>query len=331
MKSVLITGGAGFIGSNFITLMLGRHPDWTVVNADALTYAANLDNLRGADGKENHKFVKCDIADPAISSLFDEYRFDYVVNFAAESHVDRSIKEPDIFIKTNVMGTQRLLDCAMQSWQTAVCELGYPVYKDGVKFVQVSTDEVYGPSAEGKEFSEYSPLSPSSPYAASKAAADLLAGAYSATYRLPICITRSSNNYGPRQHHEKLIPLAIRCALADESIPVYGDGLQQRDWLHVYDNCSAIEAVLLSGRPGEIYNVGSGIKRTNIEVITMILKTLGKPESLISHVRDRLGHDRRYGIDTSKTAQELGWKPEYSFDRGIVETAEWYVKHKDRL
>ncbi len=326
MKSVLVTGGAGFIGSNFVKLIVKNHTDWLVVNVDSLTYAGSTDNLKELDGNRNHVFIKGDITDSAhMQELFGKYNFDCVINFAAQTHVDRSIIDPGVFVKTNVLGTQCLLDCAKNAWQTGSDEHGCPAYRQGVKFLQISTDEVYGPAGEDERFCEDSPLAPSSPYAASKASADLLVRAYGVTYKLPFNISRSSNNYGPGQHTEKLIPLAIKNALDDAPIPVYGDGLQKRDWIHVSDNCGAIEAVLLSGRPaGEIYNIGSGGERTNLDVILQILKALGKPETLIDHVQDRLGHDRRYALDTSKIVQELGWKPRYRFESGIAETAAWY-------
>lgn len=330
MKNVLVTGGAGFIGSHFVKQLVS-HEDWNIVNVDALTYAGSLENLKGLEGRGSHIFSKGDITDQAyMMELFETYDFDFVINFAAESHVDKSISDPGIFIKTNVLGTQCLLDCAREHWRTEIDGQGRPVYKEGVKFLQVSTDEVYGPSND-EAFTEDSPLLPSSPYAASKAAADLIVRACGVTYGLPFNITRSSNNYGPGQHSEKLIPLAVRYALNDEPVPVYGDGMQQRDWIYVKDNCNAIEAALLLGRAGEIYNIGSGIKRANHTVISAILKALGKPESLKVRVRDRLGHDRRYAIDTAKAKLELGWKPHCSFEQGIIETVEWYVSNKERL
>jgi dTDP-glucose 4,6-dehydratase len=332
MKNVLVTGGAGFIGSNFVKHMIEVHSDWLIVNLDALTYAGNLENLKELEGNERHVFVKGDITDrKLIVALFEKYGFDYVVNFAAESHVDRSIKTPEIFVKTNVMGTQCLLDAAKTSWQTGKDDQGYPVYRKGVKYLQVSTDEVYGALGKTGKFTETTPLAPNSPYSASKASADLMVRAYSETYKLPVNITRCSNNYGPYQFPEKLIPLMIGNALEDKQLPVYGDGLQIRDWLHVSDHCSAINAVLQRGRVGEIYNIGGNNEKANIDIVRLILNTLGKPESLIKHVEDRLGHDRRYAIDNTKITSELGWKPAYTFEEGINETIGWYFSNNDWL
>ena len=329
MKKLLITGGAGFIGSNFVKHMIEAHSDWLIVNMDALTYAGNLENLKGIEDNERHVFVKGDITDrELVASLFERYRFDYVVNFAAESHVDRSIKEPKLFLRTNVLGTQCLLDCAKNFWQTGLDSKGYPEYRKGVRFLQVSTDEVYGALGKTGMFTELTPLAPNSPYSASKASADLIVRAYSETYKLPVNITRCSNNYGPYQFPEKLIPLMIGNALEDKPLPVYGDGMQVRDWLHVADHCGAIEQVLQKGRIGEVYNIGGNNEKTNIDIVRLILKMLGKPESLINHVEDRLGHDRRYAIDNTKITTELGWTPQYNFDRGIVQTIDWYLANK---
>ena len=329
MKKVLITGGAGFIGSNFVKRMLGKHDDWQIVNLDKLTYAGNLENIKELVQNQNHVFVKGDISNrELVRDLFDEYDFDYVVNFAAESHVDRSIREPEVFLKTNVMGTQCLLDAAKDCWGVGKDDGGYPIYRDGVKFLQVSTDEVYG--ALGKEglFTERTPLAPNSPYSASKASADLITRAYGKTFKLPINITRCSNNYGPYQFPEKLIPLMIGNALEEKPLPVYGDGMQIRDWLHVSDHCDAIEKVLLNADSGEVYNIGGNNEKANIEIVKLIISILGKSESLITFVKDRLGHDRRYAIDNSKIKKELGWQPQYTFENGMAETITWYLKNK---
>ncbi|MEC0330851.1 dTDP-glucose 4,6-dehydratase [Paenibacillus macerans] len=312
---LLVTGGAGFIGSNFVLYMLNQHPDYQIVNVDALTYAGNLENLKSVEGHPNHTFVKADITDARTMDELIGQGVDVVVNFAAESHVDRSILEPDVFVKTNVLGTQVLLDAAK---------------KHGVKkYVQVSTDEVYGTLGETGLFTEETPLTPNSPYSASKAGGDLLVRAYHETFGLPVNITRCSNNYGPYQFPEKLIPLMISKALADEVLPVYGDGLNVRDWLYVEDHCSAIDLVIHNGRNGEVYNIGGNNERTNLHIVRTILEQLGKPESLIKHVQDRPGHDRRYGIDPTKTMQELGWKPKHSFETGIKETIRWYLDNKE--
>ncbi|WP_068783738.1 dTDP-glucose 4,6-dehydratase [Paenibacillus phocaensis] len=312
---LLVTGGAGFIGSNFVLYMLKQHPEYKIVNVDALTYAGNLENLKSVEGNPNHTFVKADITDAKAMDELIGTSVDIVVNFAAESHVDRSILEPDIFVKTNVLGTQVLLDAAK---------------KHGVqKFVQVSTDEVYGTLGETGLFTEETPLAPNSPYSASKAGGDLVVRAYHETFGLPVNITRCSNNYGPYQFPEKLIPLMISRALADEALPVYGDGLNIRDWLYVEDHCSAIDLVIHQGRNGEVYNIGGNNERTNLHIVRTILDQLGKPESLIKHVQDRPGHDRRYGIDPTKTMTELGWKPKHTFETGIKETIRWYLDNKE--
>lgn len=311
---LLITGGAGFIGSNFVIYMLNKYPDYKIVNVDALTYAGNLENLSEIQDNPNYSFVKADIADSqAMEKLFSE-GVDVVVNFAAESHVDRSILDPEIFVKTNVLGTQVLLDAAKKHGVT--------------KFVQVSTDEVYGSLGETGLFSETTPLAPNSPYSASKAGGDLLVRAYHETFGLPVNITRCSNNYGPYQFPEKLIPLMIANALNDKQLPIYGDGLNVRDWLFVEDHCSAIDLVIHKGRDGEVYNIGGNNERTNIHIVRTILEQLGKPDSLIKYVEDRLGHDRRYGIDATKITTELGWKPKHTFETGIKETIEWYLNNR---
>lgn len=312
---LLVTGGAGFIGSNFVLYMLQKYPEYQIINVDALTYAGNLENLKSIENHANHIFVKADITDAQKMSELIGQGVDVVVNFAAESHVDRSILEPDIFVKTNVLGTQVLLDAARK--------------RNITKFVQVSTDEVYGTLGETGLFSETTPLAPNSPYSASKAGGDLLVRAYHETFGLPVNITRCSNNYGPYQFPEKLIPLMISKALSDEALPVYGDGLNIRDWLYVEDHCSAIDLVIHQGRNGEVYNIGGNNERTNLQIVKTILQELGKPESLITHVKDRPGHDRRYGIDPTKTMNELGWKPKHSFETGIKETIAWYLDNKE--
>ena len=311
---LIVTGGAGFIGSNFVIYMLHKYPDYKIVNVDALTYAGNLENLSEIQDNPNYCFVKADIADSqAMEKLFSK-GVDVVINFAAESHVDRSILNPEIFVKTNVLGTHVLLDAAKKQGVT--------------KFVQVSTDEVYGSLGETGLFSEETPLTPNSPYSASKAGGDLLVRAYHETFGLPVNITRCSNNYGPYQFPEKLIPLMIANALSDKQLPIYGDGLNVRDWLFVEDHCSAIDLVIHKGRDGEVYNIGGNNERTNIHIVRTILEQLGKPDSLIKYVEDRLGHDRRYGIDATKITTELGWKPKHTFETGIKETIEWYLNNR---
>ncbi|QWU47761.1 dTDP-glucose 4,6-dehydratase [Bacillus sp. NP247] len=313
---VLVTGGAGFIGSNFVRYMAKKYPKYNIVNLDALTYAGNLENLKDVEELSNYKFVKGDIADRQfINQLFKEEKFDYVLNFAAESHVDRSITNPDIFIQTNIQGTQVLLDAAKNA--------------EVKKYLQVSTDEVYGTLGETGYFTEETPLASNSPYSSSKAGADLLVRAYHETFGLPVNITRCSNNYGPFHFPEKLIPLMIINALSDKQLPVYGDGLNVRDWLHVEDHCQAIDLVLHNGKNGEVYNVGGNNERTNIEIVKTILKALDKPESLIKYVTDRPGHDRRYAIDATKLREELGWSPKYNFDTGIEQTIKWYLENQD--
>jgi len=316
---LLVTGGAGFIGSNFIYYIQKNHPEYKIVNLDLLTYAGNLDSLKEAEASPNYRFVHGDIADSAlVNALFEKEHFDMVVNFAAESHVDRAVLNPSVFIRTNVLGTQVLLDAARTY---------------GVKrFHQVSTDEVYGDLPLDRPdlfFTESTPLHTSSPYSAAKAGADLLVLAYHRTYGLPVTISRCSNNYGPYQFPEKLIPLMILRSLKDEALPVYGNGLNVRDWLFVDDHCAAIDLILHKGTIGEIYNIGGHNERTNLHVVKTILETLGKPESLISFVTDRPGHDRRYAIDPTKISTELGWLPTVSFEEGIRHTIEWYVSHPD--
>lgn len=315
---IIVTGGAGFIGGNFVQYMVNEYPKDMIINLDLLTYAGNLETLKVVEDCENYKFIKGDIADrDFIFEVFEKIRPDVIVNFAAESHVDRSIEEPDIFVKTNVLGTTTLLDA---------CK------KFGIKrYHQVSTDEVYGDLPLDRPdlfFTEETPLHTSSPYSSAKASADLFVLAYHRTYGLPVTISRCSNNYGPYHFPEKLIPLIISRALNNEELPVYGKGDNVRDWLYVRDHCTAIDLILKKGREGEVYNIGGHNERTNLEVVQTILRVLGKPESLIKFVADRPGHDRRYAIDPSKIVNELGWKPEYNFDTGIVKTIEWYLENQ---
>ena len=328
MKNILVTGGAGFIGSNFVQYILEHSDIVRVLNLDLLTYAGNLANLKKCENDKRYTFVRGDIRNrDLLKQLFVEYEIDTVVHFAAESHVDRSITEPEIFLSTNVLGTQALLDAAKDSWKIEPDNKYSREYKEDVRFLQVSTDEVYG--ALGKEgmFTESTPLAPNSPYSASKASADMVVRAYHNTFGLPVNITRCSNNYGPYQFPEKLIPLMIHNAQNDRALPVYGDGMQVRDWLHVKDHCAAILTVLEKGRIGEVYNVGGNNEKANIEIVRLILRQLGKAESLIEYVQDRPGHDRRYAIDNTKIASELGWQPEYTFEQGIQETIEWYLQN----
>lgn len=329
MKNILVTGGAGFIGSNFVHHMLKNH-DYNIINIDALTYAGNLDNLRDVENDPRYTFLKTDIRDrEALTEIFEKYGIDTVVNFAAESHVDRSITEPEIFLTTNVIGTQTLLDVAKQFWKVAPDDKYSREYKDGVKYLQVSTDEVYGALGKTGMFEETTPLSPNSPYSASKASADMVVRAYHETFGMPVNITRCSNNYGPYQFPEKLIPLMINNCKAGKALPVYGDGMQIRDWLHVADHCNAIDTVLHKGEDGEIYNIGGNNEKANIEIVKLIIKTLGKSEDLIEYVKDRPGHDRRYAIDNTKITTQLGWAPAYTFEQGIAETIEWYLANEE--
>lgn len=316
-NKVLVTGGAGFIGGNFVKYMVNKYPHYDIYNLDLLTYAGDLIKHKDIETRENYHFIKADIADYiVINSLFEKEKFDFVIHFAAESHVDRSITNPGVFIRTNVLGTQVLLDAAK---------------KVGIKkFVHISTDEVYGELDFDPTtfFKEDTPLQPNSPYSASKASSDLLVRAYHETYGLPVNITRCSNNYGPYHFPEKLIPLTISRVLNNQKIPVYGDGKNVRDWLHVFDHCVAIDLVLHEGVNGEVYNVGGHNERTNLEVVKTIINTLGKSEDLIQFVEDRLGHDKRYAIDPSKL-ENLGWKPTYTFETGIDQTIQWYLDNKD--
>lgn len=328
MKTILVTGGAGFIGSNFVKTMLAKHPNYKIINIDALTYAGNLENLKDIDDNENYTFIKADIrARQKIDKIFETYDIDMVVNFAAESHVDRSIVEPEIFLTTNVIGTQVLLDIAKKYWNLNPKDKYCKEYKEGVKFLQVSTDEVYGALGKTGMFVETMPLMPNNPYSASKASADMIVRSYYETFGMPINITRCSNNYGPYQFPEKLIPLMINNALNNKSLPVYGDGKQIRDWLHVKDHCSGIDTVLHKGKIGEVYNIGGNNEKANIEIVKLILASLGKGEELITYVADRPGHDRRYAIDNTKITTKLGWKPQYTFEEGIRETIEWYLSN----
>ena len=328
MKNVLVTGGAGFIGSNFVHHMLKNH-DYNIINIDALTYAGNLDNLTDVENDPRYTFIKADIRDrEALTGIFEKYDIDTVVNFAAESHVDRSITEPEIFLTTNVIGTQTLLDVAKRFWKVDPDDKYSREYKDGVKYLQVSTDEVYGALGKTGMFEETTPLSPNSPYSASKASADMVVRAYHETFGMPVNITRCSNNYGPYQFPEKLIPLMINNCKAEKPLPVYGDGMQIRDWLHVSDHCSAIDTVLHKGKIGEVYNIGGNNEKANIEIVKLIIKTLGKSEDLIEYVKDRPGHDRRYAIDNTKITTQLGWAPAYTFEQGIAETIEWYLANE---
>lgn len=317
--TIIVTGGAGFIGSNFIFYMLDKHPEDRIVCVDKLTYAGNLSTLESVMDKPNFRFVKADICDrKAIYDLFEEEHPDMVVNFAAESHVDRSIENPEVFLQTNILGTQVMLDACRK----------YGIQRHH----QVSTDEVYGDLPLDRPdlfFTEETPIHTSSPYSSSKAGADLLVLAYHRTYGLPVTVSRCSNNYGPYHFPEKLIPLMISRALADEELPVYGNGENVRDWLHVSDHCEAIDLIIHKGKVGEVYNIGGHNERTNLQVVQTILKALDKPESLIKYVKDRPGHDRRYAIDPTKIETELGWKPKYNFDTGIAQTIQWYLDNED--
>ncbi|MDS0525597.1 dTDP-glucose 4,6-dehydratase [Clostridium sp. SHJSY1] len=331
MKTYLVTGGAGFIGSNFVLYMLNKYNDVKIINLDALTYAGNLENLKEVENSPNHVFVQGDICDQElVTKLFNDYKFDYVVNFAAESHVDRSIREPEVFAKTNVMGTVNLLNCAKNAWYTE--ENGWI---EGVKYLQVSTDEVYGSLGETGYFMETTPLDPHSPYSASKAGSDFMVKAYGDTFKMPINITRCSNNYGPYQFPEKLIPLLINNCLQHKDLPIYGDGLNVRDWLYVEDHCKAIDMVVRQGVLGEVYNVGGHNERTNLQIVKKVISYIGEnvdkevTENLMKFVEDRKGHDRRYGIAPDKIKADLGWYPETTFEVGIEKTIKWYLDNKE--
>ncbi|MBN2188927.1 MAG: dTDP-glucose 4,6-dehydratase [Chitinispirillaceae bacterium] len=320
MKNMLVTGGAGFIGSNFVLHLLEKHDDINVVNLDALTYAGNPDNLKSIENDPRYEFVKGDIRDGhLLSSLFRDHGFDAVVHFAAESHVDRSIAAPGHFVETNVVGTHSLLRAAKNAWEKR---------KNEPRFLHISTDEVYGSLGPQGSFTEETPLSPNSPYSASKAGSDLLVRSYCETFGFPGIITRCSNNYGPYQFPEKLIPLMIVNALADRPLPVYGDGLNVRDWLYVRDHCAALDLVLHKGKCGQVYNIGGSSEKRNVDLVRLILAELGKPEKLIAFVKDRLGHDRRYAIDASKIRREVGWSPSVTFDQGIKKTIQWYLDNR---
>ena len=318
---VLVTGGCGFIGSHFVRRLVRAYPDHEILNLDLLTYAGKPENVRDIVSPR-YRLVKGNITDQLhVTQLFKIHDFDAVVNFAAESHVDNSIKGPRIFVETNVTGTLNLLECAYQHWKTR------PDWTEKCRFVQISTDEVYGSLPENepeKRFTEESALAPSSPYSASKAAADHLALAYRRTYGMPVLVTRSSNNFGPNQDREKLIPLMVTNALRNRALPVYGDGRNVRDWIYVEDHCAAVDEVLHRGRAGEIYNIGADSERRNIDIVKMILEILGKPESLIEYVTDRPGHDRRYAIDSAKIRRELGWRPAHAFEKALEATVNAY-------
>ena len=312
--NILVTGGAGFIGSCFVRHVLNKYEDYKIINLDALTYCGNLENLDDIKDNPNYKFVHGNICDKKLVREIIS-QVDCVINFAAESHVDNSIKTPEIFIETNVQGTLNLLQACKES---------------GIeRYLQVSTDEVYGSLGKTGYFYETTPISPNSPYSASKAGADMLVRAYYETYKLPVLTTRCSNNYGPYQYPEKLIPFFISKLLRGEKVPVYGDGMNVRDWLYVYDHCAAIDTVLHNGKVGEVYNIGGHNEKTNLEITHLILNAMGKDESSIQYVEDRLGHDRRYAIANDKIASQLGWTPSVTFEQGIKLTIDWYLNHQD--
>jgi dTDP-glucose 4,6-dehydratase len=314
MTTILVTGGAGFIGSCFVRHILSKHPDYKIINLDALTYCGNIENLKDVENNPNYRFIHGNICDrKLVRDIMQEV--DCVINFAAESHVDNSIKHPEIFIETNVQGTLNLLQAAKE--------------KGVERFLQVSTDEVYGTLGKTGYFYETTPLAPNSPYSASKASADMLVRAYHETYNMPTLNTRCSNNYGPYQYPEKLIPFFISKLLRGDKVPVYGDGLNVRDWLYVYDHCEAIDTVLHKGKVGEVYNIGGHNEKTNIEITHLILDAMGKDESSIEYVQDRLGHDRRYAISNDKITSELGWQPSVTFEQGIKMTIDWYLNNLD--
>ena len=358
MKTYLVTGAAGFIGSNYIKYILKKHDDIKIVILDALTYAGNLATIANDIDNERCFFVRGNICDSElVERLFADYKFDCIVNFAAESHVDRSIEDPQLFLQTNILGTQNLMDAARRAWVTGRDETGYPTWRKDVRFHQVSTDEVYGSLGAEGYFTETTPLCPHSPYSASKASADMIVMAYHDTYKMPVTITRCSNNYGPYHFPEKLIPLIIKNILEGKRLPVYGDGSNVRDWLYVEDHCKAIDLVVNKGRCGEVYNVGGHNEKKNIDIVKLTISTIHtmmseKPElrkilkkkelnengeisidwindSLISYVKDRLGHDQRYAIDPAKISEELGWTPETKFEDGIVKTIEWYLNNQE--
>lgn len=348
-RTYLVTGGAGFIGSNYIKYILSHFNDVQVIVLDALTYAGNYGTIANDVDGEQCLFVKGDICDHAlVNTLFEKHPFNVVVNFAAESHVDRSIDNPKLFLETNILGTQNLMDVARIHWATGKDEYGYPTWKEGVRFHQVSTDEVYGSLGVTGYFKESTPLDPRSPYSASKTSADLIVKAYSETYKFPATITRCSNNYGPYHFPEKLIPLIIKNILEGKPLPVYGDGSNVRDWLYVEDHCKAIELVIRNGKDGEVYNVGGHNEKQNIEIVKLTIDTIRNlmeeepgyrkvlktdpsniSYNLITYVQDRLGHDKRYAIDPGKMKAELGWYPETSFEKGIVKTIRWYLENQD--
>jgi dTDP-glucose 4,6-dehydratase len=316
MKNILVTGGAGFIGSNYINHILSERDDYNIVNLDKLTYAGNLENLKPSEGNKNYTFIKGDICNAElVSYIFEQYKIKYVINFAAESHVDRSILGSEIFYRTNVIGTNVLLEVSRRN--------------DIEKFVQVSTDEVYGSLGAEGLFTESSPICPNSPYSSSKAAADLMAFSFYHTFKMPIVITRCSNNYGPLQFPEKLIPLMIINAFNGKRLPVYGDGMNVRDWIYVIDHNRAIDMVFEKGKLGEVYNIGASNEMPNIKIVKLILGYLNKSEDLIEYVTDRPGHDRRYAIDSQKITKELGWKPIFSFEEAIGKTISWYLDNKE--
>lgn len=315
MKNILVTGGAGFIGSNYINQVLKERDDYFIINLDKLTYAGNLENLKSSEENKNYRFIKGDIINKdLVKFIFEKYKIKYVINFAAESHVDRSILGSEIFYRTNVIGTNVLLETARQF--------------EVEKFLQVSTDEVYGSLGKEGLFTEETPISPNSPYSSSKAAADLMALSFYHTYKMPVVITRCSNNYGSFQFPEKLIPLMIINALKNKKLPVYGDGMYVRDWIYVLDHNKAIDLVFEKGKNGEVYNIGASNEMPNIQIIKLILKHLDKSEDLIEYVKDRPGHDRRYAIDSTKIQNELGWKPLFQFEDAIIKTINWYIENK---
>lgn len=357
MKTYLVTGAAGFIGANYLKYILAKHSDIKVVVLDLLTYAGNLGTIAPDIDHQRCEFVKGDICDRELTdSLFEKYQFDCVVNFAAESHVDRSIENPQLFLQTNILGTQNLLDSARRAWVTGKDQDGYPSWKSGVRYHQVSTDEVYGSLGADGFFTELSPLCPHSPYSASKTSADMIVVAYQDTYKMPVTITRCSNNYGPYHFPEKLIPLIIKNILEGKQLPVYGDGKNVRDWLYVEDHCKAIDLVVCKGKAGEVYNVGGHNEKQNIEIVKITISTIRDimtqnpeyrkalkkketdekgeiridwiNESLITFVKDRLGHDQRYAIDPTKITRELGWYPETTFEVGIIKTIKWYLENQ---